>query len=92
MKSLLMTGVALATGALLTAGLAFGQTKEDCMKRTQTPERVEGQVVAIDQNAGKVTIRDTKGTTHEFQANRETLQDMKPGDRIEAKLREAPKC
>ena len=55
MKSLLMTGVALATGALLTAGLAFGQTKEDCMKRTQTPERVEGQVVAVDQNAGKVT-------------------------------------
>ena len=92
MKSLLMTGVALATGAFLTAGLAFGQTKEDCMKRTQTPERVEGQVVVVDQNAGKVTIRDTKGTTHEFQANRETLQDMKPGDRIEAKLREAPKC
>ena len=92
MESLLMTGVALATGALLTAGLAFGQAKEDCMKRTQTPERVEGQVVVVDQNAGKVTIRDTKGTTHEFQANRETLQDMKPGDRIEAKLREAPKC
>lgn len=92
MKRWLMTSGALATGALLTAGLAFGQTKEDCLKRTQTPERVEGQVVAIDQNAGKVTIRDTKGTTHEFQANRETLQDMKPGDRIEAKLREAPKC
>ena len=92
MKRWLLTSSALATGALLTAGLAFGQSKEDCMKRTQTPERVEGQVVAVDQTAGKVTIRDTKGTTHEFQANRETLQDMKPGDRIEAKLREAPKC
>jgi hypothetical protein len=92
MKRWLLTSSALATGALLTAGLAFGQSKEDCMKRTQTPERVEGQVVAVDQTAGKVTIRDTKGTTHEFQADRETLQDMKPGDRIEAKLREAPKC
>jgi hypothetical protein len=92
MKRWLLTSSTLATGMLLTAGLAFGQSKEDCMKRTQTPERVEGQVVAVDQTAGKVTIRDTKGTTHEFQANRETLQDMKPGDRIEAKLREAPKC
>ena len=62
------------------------------MKRTQTPEQVEGQVVAVDQNAGKITIRDSQGTTHEFQASRETLQEMKPGDKIEAKLREAPKC
>jgi Cu/Ag efflux protein CusF len=90
MKRWLLTSSALATGALLTAGLAFGESKEECMKRT--PERVEGQVVAVDQNAGKVTIRDSKGTTHEFQANRETLQEMKPGDKIEAKLREAPKC
>jgi hypothetical protein len=32
------------------------------------------------------------GAGTEFQANHETLQDMKPGDQIEAKLREAPKC
>jgi hypothetical protein len=38
------------------------------------------------------TGREKNGTTHEFQANRDTLQDMKPGDQIEAKLREAPKC
>lgn len=92
MSRWLMTSGVFVTAALLTAGLAFGQTKEDCMKRTQTPERVEGQVVAVDQNAGKVTIRDTKGGTHEFQASRETLQEMKAGDRVEAKLREAPKC
>ncbi|MGH7345783.1 MAG: hypothetical protein ACREK4_12790 [Candidatus Rokuibacteriota bacterium] len=53
---------------------------------------MEGQVVAVDQNAGRVTIKETNGATHEFQANRDTLKDMKPGDRIEAKLREAPKC
>jgi hypothetical protein len=89
MKRWLMSSGVLATGALLTAGLAFGQPKADCQK---APERVEGQVVSVDQNAGKVTIRDGKGATHEFQANRETLKEMKPGDRIEAKLREAPKC
>jgi len=70
MKRWLLTSSALATGALLTAGLAFGESKEECMKRTQTPEKVEGQVVKVDQNAGKVTIRDSKGTTHEFQATR----------------------
>jgi hypothetical protein len=33
-----------------------------------------------------------KGATHEFQASKETLQDLKVGDRIDANLREAPKC
>ncbi|HKC99829.1 MAG TPA: hypothetical protein VKG20_17435 [Methylomirabilota bacterium] len=86
-----LTGV-LPTIAFLATGLAFGQPKADCKTRAQTPEKVEGQVVAVDQTAGRITIRESNGTTHEFQANRETLQDMKPGDKIEAKLREAPKC
>ena len=88
---LVFTGV-LPAMAFLATGLAFGQPKADCKTRAQTPEKVEGQVVAVDQNAGRITIRESNGTTHEFQANRQTLQDMKPGDKIEAKLREAPKC
>jgi len=88
---LVLTGV-LPTIAFLATGLAFGQPKADCKTRAQTPEKVEGQVVAVDQTAGRITIRENNGTTHEFQANRDTLQDMKPGDKIEAKLREAPKC
>jgi hypothetical protein len=92
MSRWLMTSGVFVSAAFLAAGLAFGQPKADCKDRVQTPERVEGQVVSVDQNAGKVTIRDNKGGTHEFQANRETLQEMKPGDRVEAKLREAPKC
>ena len=88
---LVLTGV-LPTIAFLATGLAFGQPKADGKTRAQTPEKVEGQVVAVDQTAGRITIRESNGTTHEFQANRETLQDMKPGDKIEAKLREAPKC
>jgi hypothetical protein len=47
---------------------------------------------AVDQNSGRVTIRDANGGTHKFQAKKETVKDMKPGDKIEAKLREAPKC
>jgi Cu/Ag efflux protein CusF len=74
---------------LLSAGLAFGQQpKVDC----KAPEKVEGQVVRVDQKTDKVTIRDNSGTTHEFKANKETTKDLKPGDRIEARLRQAPKC
>ena len=53
---------------------------------------MEGQVVSGDQNAGKMTIRDKSGATHEFQASKETLAEMKAGDTIEAKLRKAPNC
>jgi Cu/Ag efflux protein CusF len=91
MKSWLTLSSALVTASLLTTGLAFGQTKSDadCKK---APSKIEGQVTSVDQNTGRVTIREKSGTTHEFQANRETLQDMKTGDQIEAKLRQAPKC
>ena len=76
---------------LLSAGLAFGQQpKADCKARA--PEMVQGQVVRVDPNTNKITIRDENGTTHEFQANQETTKDMKAGDQVEAKLREAPKC
>lgn len=87
---LVLSGVLTTT--VLATGLAFGQPKADCKDRAQTPDKVDGQVVAVDQNAGRVTIRDKSGATHEFQANRDTLKDVKTGDKIEAKLREAPKC
>lgn len=75
--------------ALLSTGLAFGQqTKADC----KAPQKVEGQVVRVDPRTDRVTIRDSGGTTHEFQANKETTKDLKAGDRIEARLRTAPKC
>lgn len=48
--------------------------------------------LALGQPKADCKDRAATPTTHEFQANRETLQDMKPGDKIEAKLREAPKC
>jgi hypothetical protein len=37
-------------------------------------------------------VRASDGTLHEFQASKETLQDIKVGGRVEAQLREAPNC
>lgn len=84
----------LAVALVLWTGSALGQSKPACdsQGKVRTPEKVEGQVVSVDQAQGKVTVRESDGTTHEFQASKETLQDLKAGDRIEAKLREAPKC
>jgi hypothetical protein len=81
-------------GLLLWTGAAMAQGKPGCdaQGRVKTPEKVDGQVVKVDQAQGKVTVRESGGTVHEFQASAETLKDLKVGDRIEAKLREAPKC
>jgi hypothetical protein len=95
MKRWLLLSGGFVTAALLTAGLAFGQTGPqpkapgECSKKPL--EKVEGQVASIDQQSGKVVIRDKSGATHEFQASADTLKDMKPGDTIEARLREV-KC
>ncbi len=58
----------------------------------KTPETVGGQVVKVERAQSKVTVRGSDGTVHELQASAETLHDLKVGDRLEAKLREAPKC
>jgi hypothetical protein len=94
MNRLATVASGVVTVAVLTAGLAFGQQPRpaDC-DPARVPQRVEGQVVRVDPATNKVTIRDDKGRTHEFQANRETAQDLKAGDRIEAQLRQPPaKC
>ena len=84
----------LAIGLLLWSGAALAQVKPGCdaQGRMKAPEKIEGQVVKVDTAQGKVTVREADGTVHEFQASAETLKDLKPGDQIGAKLREAPKC
>jgi hypothetical protein len=83
----------VATFAVL-GGSALAQQPQrsgaDC--KVATPAKVDGQVVRVDQAAKKLTVRDKDGKTLEFQATADMLQTMKPGDRIEATLREAPKC
>ena len=84
-------GVVLAVP--LWAGFAAGQSKPSCdQMKAGAPQKVEGKVVRVDQAQGKVAVTASDGKTHEFQASKETLQDLKVGDNIEAKLRELPKC
>ena len=90
---LLISG-GFVSAALLTANLAFGQAVQpkaagDCKKGA--PEHVSGQVVDVSKD-GKMTVRDDKGQTHQFQVSKEMAKDMKPGDKIDAKLSEGQKC
>jgi hypothetical protein len=79
---------------MLWSGSAFAQAKPACdpQGRVMTPQKVEGQIVKVDAAQNKLTVRQADGTEHEFQASPETLKGFKVGDRIEANLREAPKC
>ena len=90
-------GLCQAAGLIMLIMLtdtAWGQTKLACDSRgkVKTPELVEGQVSTVDQIHGKLTIRDGRGKDYDFHASNETLQDIKIGDTIKAKLKEAPKC
>ena len=80
-------GIALVAPILLWSGAAFGQAAKPPVHQGSTPSTVEGQVVKIDKPAGKVTLKAADGSIHEFQASKETLDDLKVGDRIEARLR-----
>jgi hypothetical protein len=82
------TAAAVAVAIAMSSSLALAQGPLNCPK-PGAPQRVEGQVVAVDAAKGTMVVRAADGSTHEFQASRETLQDMKVGDRIEAKLRPA---
>ena len=81
-------GAALVVPILLWSATVFGQAASPTTGPARTPQTLEGQVVKIDRSHGRVTIRAVDGTTHEFQASAETLQDMKEGDHIEARLRQ----
>jgi hypothetical protein len=84
----------LAVTLVLWSGSASGQGKPACdpQGRVVTPQKVEGQVIKVDPAQKKLSVRQADGTVHEFEASPETLQNLKVGDRIEANLREAPKC
>ncbi len=90
MKTWRIFSAALVLGVGLWSGTALGQGKPAAC--AGAPEKVEGQVVKVELDQGKVTVRENDGTIHEFQADKETLQGYKAGDHIQAKLRSAPNC
>lgn len=92
MKKWTRLSVGLAAGFMLWSGVALGQEKSAGCAQTGAPANVEGRVVEIDAGKGKVTISEDNGTTHVFEASKETVQDLKVGDRLKAKLRPLPGC
>lgn len=94
MKTWRSLSMVTAAGLMLWSASALGQTKPaTCNEaRARTPSSVEGQVVKIDPTYGRISVRGADGTVHEFEASKETQQDLKVGDRIEAKLRSIPNC
>jgi hypothetical protein len=86
-----MAAVAVAT-AMLWSGAALAEVKPANCDPVRYPQKVEGQVLKVDRNQGKVTVRTAEGTVHEFQTSKETLKDFKVGERIAAQLRSAPSC
>jgi hypothetical protein len=90
MHSWLRLSAGLAMGLTLWTGTALAQTRPACEKNT--PRSVGGEVTKVDMAQGRVTVRESDGTMHEFQASKETLENLKVGGHIEAKLREAPTC
>ncbi len=96
-KKTLSIGTMAIAAAALWSGIALGQDQparcnaQDKAKAS-TPEKVDGLVVRIDHAVGKVTIREADGKLYEFHATKDTLQDLKVGDRLEAKLRTPATC
>lgn len=91
-KKWLRVSAGLAAGVIFLGGTVLAQNKPAGCDKAGTPEKVEGVVTKIDPEQGKVTLRGPNGESYEFQAQKETLQGYKVGDRIEAKLRSAPNC
>lgn len=58
-------------------GNGQGQAGPACDQqgRVKTPERVGGEVTKVDMAQGRVTVRGSDGTLHEFQASKERLQN-----------------
>jgi Cu/Ag efflux protein CusF len=83
----LSVSVVTLVGITLASGLALGQAKPDC-----TPHKVEGRVVKVDMDGGKLTLQEANGKTFEFQAPKDVLQDKKVGDRLEINKRLPDGC
>ena len=93
MKRWTALSMTLAVAALLAGGPALAQQPQSkANSLAKTPQKVDGQVLSVDPSGTKVTVKDKSGATHVFQTTKETSQTMKPGDRIEATLRQAPAC
>ena len=81
-----------ASSVVVLSGIVLAQEKPAGCIQPGAPKKLEGQVVQIDPDQGKVTVRESNGATHDFRASAETLRSYKVGDRIQATLRPGQEC
>ena len=97
MKNTMRIVTAALVAAVIASPAAWAADKDKKDKSgaaspsTTAPARIDGEVVAVNPDAGTMTVRMSDGTTQEFRGNRETLKDYKVGDKIEGKLRSTPR-
>jgi hypothetical protein len=87
----LSAAFAASSMVVLTGAVLAQDTPAGCIQ-PGAPKMLDGQVVQIDPEKGKVTLRESSGATHDFRASAETLRSYKVGDRIQATLRPGPGC
>jgi hypothetical protein len=81
-----------ASSVVVLAGTVLAQDKPAGCIQAGAPKEMDGQVVQIDPDQGKVTVRASDGATHDFRASPETLRSYKVGDRMQATLRPGQEC
>lgn len=82
----------VASSVMALSGTVLAQEKPAGCIQAGAPKKLDGQVVQIDPDQGKVTVRESNGATHDFRASAETLRSYKVGDRIQATLRPGQEC
>lgn len=92
MKNRMLLIVSVAGGLMLSGGFALGQDRPADCPKPGAPGMIDGQVTQVDVNQGRLTLRASDGSMHEFQASRETIEGYKVGDPIKARLRKDPRC
>jgi hypothetical protein len=92
MKTRTLLSAGLAASMILLSGIALAQDKPAECYKGDSPQKVDGKVLQVDPDKGKMTMQGPKGETYEFNASKETLQSYKVGDRIQATLRADSKC
>ena len=101
MKTLTLAAALMAAVMLVVTPVFAQGTKPNCQPsasagssagaaKAKAPEKIEGQVTAVDKKNGTLTVKRPDGTTHEFKGSADTLKDYKPGDQIELTLRAEP--
>ncbi len=77
--------------AIAALTLALSQGAAAAEPSPASNEVVAGEVTVVDKATNRITVRSSDGVLHEFEATKETADDLKVGDQIAARKRPDPK-